>query len=193
MLKNLYNWTLAQAAKPAAVWWLAFVSAIESIFFPIPQDVMMIPMMLADRKRAFVIATYALVGSIFGAAIGFVIGWGFYELIGKPIIATLGYIDKAEALRLSLVENAWWIILTGGITPVPFKLIVLISGWAKVNFFMFMALALFGRALRFYAFALAFYLFGETIKSLIDRYFNALAVAFVVIFVGGFIAIRYLV
>ncbi len=193
MLKNLYDWTLEQASKPAAVWWLAFVSAIESIFFPIPQDVMMIPMMLANRKRAFIIATFALGGSVIGAAIGFVIGCGFYELIGKPIIATLGYVDKAEALRLSLVNNAWWIILTGGITPVPFKLIVLISGWAKVNFFMFMALSLFGRALRFYAFALAFYLFGESIKTLIDRYFNALAVAFVVIFVGGFIALRYLV
>ncbi len=192
MLKNLYTWTLSQAAKPAAVWWLAFVSAIESILLPIPQDVMMIPMMLANRKRAFVIATFALGGSVVGAALGFAIGWGFYEAIGKPIIQALGYVDKAEALRLKLVENAWWIILTGGITPVPFKLIVLISGWAKVNFFMFMALSLFGRALRFYAFALAFYLFGAPIKALIDRYFNLLAAAFVVIFIGGFLAVHYL-
>lgn len=192
IFRGLYNWVLKQAAKPTAKWWLAFVSGIESIFFPIPQDVMMLPMMLADRKNAFVIATFGLAGSVIGAAIGYAIGWGFYEAVGKPIIEALHYQDAAEGVRQSLNNNAWWVIITAGVSPIPFKLIVLMSGWAKVNFFMFFVLALVGRSIRFYAFAAGFYFFGDQLKVFIDKYFAYLTILFFIILIGGFVAIAYI-
>lgn len=191
MFRRLYDWTLSLAVHPCANAWLAFIACIESFIFPIPQDAMMLPMMLASPRRAFVIASYALAGSFVGAMIGYGIGILLMDSLGAWIIELYGLQHKAENFQRSYGDNGALILLIGAITPVPFKVITLISGAAKMNFLAFLALSLLGRALRFYGMASLFYFFGASVKGFIERYLNLFGIAFIVLLVGGFVLLKY--
>ena len=129
MLKTLYAWTIRMAAHPRAMWGLAFVAFVESSVFPIPPDMLMIPMILANPRRAWITATVALVASVLGGLLGYAIGAFAYDEIGRPILESLGKTEAMEAFSARFNDFGFWAVLTAGVTPFPYKVITIMSGW----------------------------------------------------------------
>jgi membrane protein YqaA with SNARE-associated domain len=155
MINRLYNWTLSLAEHPRALWALAFVAFIESSFFPIPPDIMLIPMILAARSQAFRIALVAVVASVAGGLFGYALGAFAFDSIGQPILAALG--KDGSILAFNEKYNAYgpWAVLIAGVTPFPFKVITIMSGWTGMALVPFVLSALVARAIRFFAVGLA--------------------------------------
>jgi membrane protein YqaA with SNARE-associated domain len=192
MLRRLYDWTLALAGTPSAPYALAAVSFAESSFFPVPPDVMLVPMMLARPDKAWFYALVCTVASVLGGLLGYAIGALFYETLGTWVFQTYGLTEGAEAFRRSYAEYGHWIILLKGLTPIPYKLVTITSGFAEYNLFWFVVLSIITRGARFFIVALLMSRFGPFIKNLIDRHFNIVATLAVAVIVGGFVAFRYL-
>ena len=150
MLRRLYDWTMAWADHPRALWVLAFVAFIESSVFPIPPDVLMIPMILAAPRRAWLIAGVALVASVLGGVLGYAIGAFAFDTIGQPILEALGKAEKMEAFNARFNDLGFWAVLTAGVTPFPYKVITIMSGWTGMPLVTFIATSILARALRFY-------------------------------------------
>ncbi len=189
MLRRLYDWTLSIAGSKRAVPGLATISFAESSFFPIPPDVILIPMCLARPERAFYYALVCTLASVAGGLAGYAIGYLLYETVGQWIIGVYGYADKMEGLRAFYAKWGWASVLIGALTPVPFKLITLLSGVLEYNLLLFVAFSIIGRGARFFALASVMYFWGAPIKAFIDRYFAALTVLFAVLLIGGFVLV----
>lgn len=191
MLRRLYDWTLALAAHRRASWALAGVAFAESSFFPIPPDVLLIPMVLAERARAWIYAAVATAASVLGGAAGYAIGYFLFEAAGRPILALYGYGD--EFASFAERYNAWgaWIVLFAGLTPFPYKVITIASGVTGLNFPVFMVASAAARGLRFVLVAALLYWFGPPVRGFIERRLGLLTILFVVLLFGGFIAARY--
>ena len=187
MLKRLYHWMLDRAASKKAVPSLATVSFAESSFFPIPPDVMLIPMCLARPEKAFYYAFVCTLASVAGGIAGYAIGYLLYETVGQWIIGLYGYAGKMDQLRAFYDKWGWASVLIGGLTPVPFKLITILSGLLEYNLLLFIVFSVIARGARFFALAGVLYFWGEPIKAFIDRYFAALTVLFTIMLVGGFV------
>lgn len=187
MLKRLYHWMLDRAASKKAVPSLAVVSFAESSFFPIPPDVMLIPMCLARPEKAFYYAFVCTLASVAGGIAGYAIGYLLYETVGQWIIGMYGYAGKMDQLRAFYDKWGWASVLIGGLTPVPFKLITILSGLLEYNFMLFVVFSVIARGARFFALAGVLYFWGEPIKAFIDRYFAILTVLFAVMLIGGFV------
>lgn len=187
MLKRLYHWMLDRAASKKAVPSLAVVSFAESSFFPIPPDVMLIPMCLARPDKAFYYAFVCTLASVAGGIAGYAIGYLLYETVGQWIIGMYGYAGKMDQLRAFYDKWGWASVLIGGLTPVPFKLITILSGLLEYNFLLFVVFSVIARGARFFALAGVLYFWGEPIKAFIDRYFAILTVLFAVMLIGGFV------
>ena len=192
MLRRLYDWTLSLAARPSAPYALAAVSFAESSFFPVPPDVMLVPMMLARPDRAWAYALICTVSSVVGGVVGYMIGLFLYDSIGSWLFQVYGLTEGAETFRHSYAEYGHWVILLKGLTPIPYKLVTITSGFAGYSLFWFVVLSIITRGARFFVIALLMTRFGPVIKSLIDRHFNLIAVLAIVALVGGFVAFRYL-
>ncbi|MDR9484243.1 MAG: YqaA family protein [Sediminimonas sp.] len=192
MIRPLYDWTIRQAYRPRALWVLAFVSFIEASVFPIPPDVLMIPMILARPSRAWLIAGVALAASVLGGLVGYGIGALFYEQIGQPILATMGKEAAMAEFNTRFNEMGVWVVLTAGVTPFPFKVITIMSGWTGMNLATFIASALIARGLRFFVVAALLWKFGAPIRAFIERRLGLLFTLFIIALVGGFILVRYL-
>jgi membrane protein YqaA with SNARE-associated domain len=192
MLRRLYDWTLSLAGRPSAPYALAAVSFAESSFFPVPPDVMLVPMMLARPDRAWTYALICTVASVFGGVLGYLIGLFLYDSIGSWLFQVYGLTEGAETFRHSYAEYGHWVILLKGLTPIPYKLVTITSGFAGYSLFWFVVLSVITRGARFFFIALLMTRFGPMIKSLIDRHFNLIAAAAIVALVGGFVAFRYL-
>lgn len=192
MLKRLYQWTLEKAAHPLAERWLAFLAFIESSFFPIPPDVMLIPMSLAQPRRAFRFAAVCTFFSVAGAALGWVIGAAFFETIGKPLLDFYGAEAHFEEIRTAFNREGVAIVFLAGFTPIPFKVITIASGMTGMSIWAMLGASIVGRGGRFFLVALLLRLFGERVKGLIDRYFGLLTLAAGILLIGGFAAIRWL-
>ena len=188
----MYDKTLELAGRPNAQYWLMAVAFTESIFFPIPQDIMLIPMILAARSQAFKLATLCTIASVLGGMAGYGVGYGFYETVGYQIIDMYGMQDKVEQFRTALDEQGFIYVFLGGFTPIPYKVITITSGMMQMDFVTFVMAALMSRIMRFFFVAWLLWKFGEPIKDFIDRYFGILTVLFAVILVGGFYALKYL-
>ena len=188
----MYDKTLELAGRPNAQYWLMAVAFTESIFFPIPQDIMLIPMILAARSQAFKLATLCTIASVLGGMAGYGIGYGFYETIGHQIISTYGFEDKVAQFRTALDEQGFIYVFIGGFTPIPYKVITITSGTLQMDFTTFVMAALMSRIMRFFLVAWLLWKFGEPIKDFIDRYFGILTLLFAIIFIGGFYALKYL-
>ncbi len=192
MIQRLYTWTMSLAAHRHAMWALAAVAFIESSVFPIPPDVLMIPMILAARHRAFVIAAVATLASVLGGCLGYAIGYGFMDTIGQPILEFYGKADQFDQLAARFNEYGGWAVLVAGVTPFPYKVITIFSGATQLPLPLFMGVSVLARALRFFIVAGLLWQFGAPIKAFIERWLGPLFTAFVVLLIGGFYALRYL-
>jgi membrane protein YqaA with SNARE-associated domain len=192
MLRRLYDWTLSLAGRPSAPYALAAVSFAESSFFPVPPDVMLVPMMLARPDRAWAYALICTAASVVGGVLGYMIGLFLYDSIGSWLFQIYGLAEGAETFRHSYAEYGHWVILLKGLTPIPYKLVTITSGFAGYSLFWFVVLSIVTRGARFFVIALLMTRFGPAIKRVIDRHFNLIATLAVVALVGGFVAFRYL-
>jgi membrane protein YqaA with SNARE-associated domain len=192
MLRRLYDWTLSLAARPSAPYALAAVSFAESSFFPVPPDVMLLPMALARPDRAWFYALVCTVTSVVGGVVGYAIGALAYQSIGAWVFEIYGLTEGAEAFRHSYAEYGHWIILLKGLTPIPYKLVTITSGFAAYDLFWFTILSILTRGARFFALAALLGRFGPSIKAVLDRHFNLVAMLLLVTIIGGFIGFRYL-
>ncbi len=191
MLRSLYDWTMALAARKGAVRALAVVSFIESSFFPIPPDVLLIPMVVAERLRAWFFALVATVSSVLGGIAGYAIGFFLFEAVGQPLLDFYGYSDKFADFAARYNDYGAWIVFIAGITPFPYKVITIASGATALNPLVFMLASVAARGLRFYLVAGLLYWFGPPIRAFIERYLGLVTVVFVILLVGGFVAARY--
>jgi len=189
MIKRLYDWTMGWANHPNALWVLAVVAFVESSVFPIPPDVLMIPMILAAPHRAWLIAGVALVASVLGGLLGYAIGALAFDTIGQPILAALGKADAMTAFNSRFNDFGFWAVLTAGITPFPYKVITIMSGWTGMPLATFMATSVLARGLRFFIVAGLLWKFGAPIRDFIERRLGLMFILFVVILVGGFLAV----
>ncbi len=192
MLKRLYRWTLAKAAHPLAERWLAAVSFIESSFFPIPPDIMLIPMCLARPDKAFRYALICTIASVLGALLGYAIGYFLFASIGAPILDFYGLSGEFDAFSARFNEQGWLIVLAAGFTPLPFKVITIAAGATAMPLYVLVFASVIARAARFFLVATLLWKFGEPIKALIERYFGLITTAVLIVGIGGFVAVRYL-
>jgi len=192
MLRKTYDWTIRLAEHPHALWALALVAFVESSVFPIPPDVVMIPMIIARPNRAFTIATVALVASVLGGILGYYIGAGLFEAVGRPILEFYGKMDAAESFATKYNEYGAWAVLVAGVTPFPYKVITILSGWTGLSFPVFMLASVIARGLRFFVVAALLWKFGAPIRDFIEKRLGLVFTLFVILLVGGFYAVKYL-
>ena len=192
MLRSLYDWTIRLAEHPHALWALAIVAFIESSFFPIPPDVLMIPMILARPSRAWLIATVALVASVFGGMLGYAIGAFFYESLGHPVLEAMGKAHAMEEFNARFNDFGFWAVLAAGITPFPYKVITIMSGWTGMPLGTFVATSILARALRFFVVAGLLWRFGEPIRGFIEKRLGSVFTLFIILLIGSFFLVRYL-
>lgn len=191
-LRALYDWTMGLAAKSAAEKWLAFVSAIESVFFPIPPDVMLIPMVLAQRERFLRIAAICTIASVVGGSFGYLIGFGLLESVGRSIFDVYGHGEALQQAQASFAEYGWLIVLGGAFTPLPYKIVTVSAGAMGLDFLVFMLASLVGRGARFFIVSTLLWRFGGPIRALIEKRFGLMTVLFFLLLVGGFVVIKVL-
>ena len=191
-LKNIYNWTLKKAEHKNAKWYLGFISFTESSFFPIPPDILLIPMALASKAKALFYAFICTLFSVLGGILGYAIGYFFYNSLGVYIVELYHLENSFNIFENYYKEFGILIVLGAGITPFPYKFITIASGVFGLNIFLFTIVSIIGRGLRFYLIAILLYFFGEKIRLIIDRYFNILTVTFFILLVGSVFIIRYL-
>ena len=192
MLRSLYDWTLSVAAHRNARWGLATVSFVESSVFPIPPDVVLIPMVLADRRRAWTLATICTVASVLGGVAGYAIGYFLFDAFGRPLLDFYGYAENFAHFQERYNEHGAWWVFGAGLTPFPYKVITITSGVMDLNFMVFMIASVLSRGARFFLLAALLWHFGPPIRGFIERYLPQLTFVFFALLFGGFIALRYL-
>jgi membrane protein YqaA with SNARE-associated domain len=190
MLHRLYRWTLSRSRGPGVVWALAVVSFAESSFFPIPPDVLLIPMALAKPDKAWLYAAICTIASVAGGVLGYAIGALLYDSVGEWLIALYGYGDRVDAFRQAYAEHGMWIILLKGLTPIPYKLITITSGFAGYNLIWFLILSIVTRGVRFYAVAGLLARFGDPLRHIFDRHLRLIASLFALGLMGGCVALK---
>lgn len=191
MLRALYDWTMRLAGRRHATTALAFVSFVESSVFPIPPDILLIPMVLADRAKAWRLAFVCTTASVIGGLAGYALGALVYETVAEPILRFYGYLDKFD--QFAKTYNSWgaWAVLLAGITPFPFKVITIASGATKLPLIVFVVASIIARAIRFFSVAGLLYVFGPPIRSFIEERLGLVFTVFMALLIGGFVAARY--
>lgn len=192
MIRRLYDWTLSLASHPQALWALAAVSFVESSFFPIPPDIIMIPMIIARPNRAFLIAGVALLSSVLGGLLGYAIGALAFETIGQPILEALGKDDAMAEFSDRFNGVGFWAVLIAGVTPFPYKVITIMSGWTGMPLTTFIVTSILARGLRFFLVAALLWKFGSPIRDFVERRLGLMFTLFVVILIAGFAAVKVL-
>ena len=189
MFERLYRWTLSLAESPQAPWALAAVSFAESSFFPIPPDIILAPMVVAKPKKAFFYAGVCTIASVLGGALGYAIGAVLYDTVGQWLINLYGYAEKLAALQIFYDQWGWLFILVKGLTPIPFKLVTIVSGLLGYNFPLFLLLCMITRGARFFLVAGVLNWFGEPLRALLEKYFAVfLGLILVTVVIGFFLA-----
>jgi len=192
MIRRLYNWTLSLAQSEHALWALAIVAFLESSVFPIPPDIIMIPMIIARPNRAFLIAGIALLASVLGGLLGYYIGAGLFDAVGQPLLDFYGKTDAAAEFNERFKAWGAWAVLIAGITPFPFKVITIMSGWTGLNLGVFIISSIIARGLRFYIIAILLWKFGAPIRDFIERRLGLMFTLFMVLLLGGFYLVKYI-
>jgi membrane protein YqaA with SNARE-associated domain len=192
MLRKVYDWCIAAAYKPYALWLMGLVSFVESSFFPIPPDTMLIPMSLARPEKAWTYATLCTLTSVAGGVLGYVIGAYLYDTVGHWLIALYGYGDKVEAFREAYARWGTVIILLKGLTPIPYKIVTITSGFAGYNIWLFIVCSFVARGMRFYLTAFLLNRYGEQVRHIIEKRLTLWFTVSVGVLVIGIVAALYL-
>lgn len=192
MIRRLYDRTLALAAGPHAIWALLAIAFAESSFFPLPPDVLLIPMMLARPRDAWRLAALCTLASVVGGALGYAIGYFLFETVGRPILEFYHAMGRYEALKAGFDRWGVWIIIIKGMTPIPYKLVTIASGVVHFDFVAFIGASIVSRSLRFFLLALILWRFGPAARDFIERRLTLVTTLFAVGLVGGFVVLRYL-
>jgi membrane protein YqaA with SNARE-associated domain len=187
MLRRIYDWCVAAADKPYALWVLGAVSFAESSFFPVPPDIMLLPMSLARPRRAWLFAAWCTIASVAGGVLGYAIGAVLYDSIGHWLISLYGLGDKVEAFRAGYAEWGAWIILLKGLTPIPYKLVTITSGFAGYNIWLFVLCSIIARGGRFFAVAVLLNRYGDAIRAEIEKRLGLWVALLVIVLVLGFV------
>ena len=191
MLRRLYDWTMSLAAGRHAPTALAAVSFAESSFFPIPPDVMLVPMVLARRESAWFYAALATVSSVIGGVFGYMIGYFLFEAVGTPILNFYNGADEFAGFTQLFADYGVWILIVKGMTPIPYKILTIAAGVAHMAILPFILASIVARAMRFFFVAALLYFFGDPIRKFIEERLTLVTTAFVVLLVGGFIAVKF--
>ena len=192
MLRRLYDWVLRLAEHKYAPSALFGVSFAESSFFPLPPDLMLVPMVLAERMKAWRFALITTIGSVLGGILGYFIGAVLFETVGQPIVDFYGLSHKMDLVFENYKTYGAIIVFVAGFTPIPYKAFTIASGVAGLSLPIFIVASLISRGARFFIVAGLLYLFGETIKSFIEKYLGILTLVFTVVLIGGFFMIKFL-
>jgi len=182
---------MAQAATPYALITLALVSFIESSIFPIPPDILLIPMILAARQKAWKIAMVCTISSVLGGFAGYAIGMFLFDQLAAPILEFYGYMHKFEVFKDLYNEWGAWIVFGAGVTPFPYKVITIASGMTGLSLIVFIIASVFARGIRFFLIAGLLWKFGDPIRTFIEAHLGKLATAFFVLLLGGFVALKF--
>ncbi|MGB0684286.1 MAG: YqaA family protein [Magnetovibrionaceae bacterium] len=192
MLRPLYDKTLQWAAHPKALTILFIVSFVESSIFPIPPDIMLIPMILAARHKAWRIAAVCTVASVLGGLAGYGVGYFFFEEFGKPVLEFYGKAERFGEFQAMYNEWGAWAVFIAGLTPFPYKVVTILSGLTHLDLIIFTVSSVLARGLRFFFVAWLLWKFGEPIRAFIEKRLGPLFVLFCVLLVGGFVALKFL-
>jgi membrane protein YqaA with SNARE-associated domain len=191
MLRKLYDRLTLLADKPGAIWILAAVSFAESSFFPIPPDIMLIPMVLANRQRAWLFAGVCTIASVLGGFLGYAIGYFLFETAGKWVIDFYHLQHAFESFQQQFQEWGMWVILIKGLTPIPYKIVTIASGAAHFDLLTFGIASIITRGGRFFLVSGLLYVVGEPVREFVEKRLTLVTTAFVLIIVGGFVALAY--
>ncbi len=192
MIRRLYDWTLSLAGHRHALWLLALVAFVESSIFPIPPDVLMIPMVLAAPRRAWLVAAVATAASVLGAMAGYWIGASLFDQIGRPVLDFYGMADRFDQFRARYNTFGAWAVLVAGLTPFPFKVVTILSGATGLNLPVFVIASVIARGMRFFFVAGLLFAFGQPIRDFIERQLGLVFTLFCVTLIGGVMLVRYL-
>ncbi len=192
MLRRIYDWCIVAADKPFAPWLMGAVSIAESSIFPIPPDTLLIPMSLARPDKAWSFATLCTVTSVAGGVLGWVIGAYLYDTIGHWLIQMYGYGDKVEAFREAYARWGTWIILLKGVTPIPYKIVTITSGFAGYNLWLFIIFSFVARGMRFYLTAFLLNRYGARAREIIEKRLTFWFTVSLAVLIVGIIAALYL-
>ena len=192
MLRRVYDWTMSFAANRNAMWALFIISFIESSVFPIPPDILLVPMILAARDKAWKIAGVCTLASVLGGIAGYGIGYFLYESIGLPLLELYGKADKFAEFQNMYNEWGAWVVAMGGVTPFPYKVITIASGVTHLDMVTFIVASVLSRGVRFYLEALLLWYFGDPIRDFVERYLGLLVTGGFVVLFGGFLLVKFL-
>src|SRR5689334_24146698 len=193
MLRRLYDWCIAAAGRPYAAWLMGAISFLESSIFPIPPDTMLIPMSLARPDRAWFYAHVCTVTSVAGGVLGYAIGALLYDSVGHWLIQLYGYGNKVEAFRAAYAQWGAWIILLKGLTPIPYKIVTITSGFANYNLGLFIVFSIIARATRFFLLAFLLHRYGERARHIIEKRLGLWVTLGAAVIVIGIVAALYLI
>lgn len=191
-VRKIYDAVFHLSKDNGAMYWLFAVAFIESSFFPIPPDVMLIPMILAAPDKAWKIASVATVGSVIGAYFGYAIGFYFFQLIAEPLLGFYGYLDKFNSFKNLYNQYGAWIVFGAGITPFPYKIITIASGVVHTNLLVFTVASIIARGMRFFLVAWLLKKYGEAMREFIEKNLGWLSVVFLLLLIGGFAAVKFI-
>lgn len=189
-VRKIYDSVFHLSKENGAIYWLFAIAFIESSFFPIPPDVMLIPMILTAPKKAWSIAGVATVGSVIGAYLGYAIGFYFFQLIAEPLLNFYGYLEKFNSFKDLYNQYGAWIVFGAGITPFPYKIITIASGVVHMNLIVFTIASIIARGMRFFLVAWLLKKYGETMREFIEKNLGWLSILFLLLLIGGFAVIK---
>ena len=192
IIKGMYDWAMALAAKSNAVWALVVISFIESSFFPIPPDIFLIPLVLAQREKAFRLALYCTVASVLGGYLGYAIGFWLNDVLLSDILIRFHMMDAFNQFKGWYHEFGAWIVFMAGLTPFPYKIVTIASGAVGLNLFVFTAASIISRGARFFFIAWLLYKWGKPMKEYIEKNLGWLSILFAVLLLGSFFLIKFL-
>ena len=192
MLRRLYDRILALSASPRAPLWLFLVALAEASVFPIPPDLLLIPMVLTRPERAWRFALITTLGSVAGGALGYLIGYAVFNSLALPVLALYHYEGAFQAFQARFAQYGLWLILIKGLTPIPYKIVTIASGAAAFSFPLFMAASVLTRGARFFLVAALLYWIGPPVQHFVERRLTLVTTVVAVALVGGFVVLRYL-
>lgn len=191
MLRRLYDWVLTHADKPYAVWVMAAISFTESSFFPMPPDIILVPMMLAERRKAFWFAFVATVSSVLGGFLGYAIGYFVFDTVGRFLVEHFWTMDGFIQAQAQFDRWGFWLIVGKGVTPIPYKIVTILCGVLHYDLFKFAIASIIARGIRFMFEAFVLYFWGDAARHFIEKRLALVTAGFLVLLVGAFLVLRF--